>query len=135
MASWELSPAFSHDAVYGCGGSGSCGSANCDPLHCPQHPRPGPAERNAATIMATLRDAQDSLERVSAEAAAATKGQQQANLDLDTVRGALRPFPPSVPVVWWGGWVMDAQQPAAQDLDSMPQHASTASPPSNLSLS
>lgn len=46
--------------------------------------------------MATLRDAQDSLERVSAEAAAATKGQQQANLDLDTVRGALqRPFPPS----------------------------------------
>lgn len=44
------------------------------------------AERNAATIMATLRDAQDSLERVSAEAAAATKGQQQAHQDLSTVR-------------------------------------------------
>lgn len=36
--------------------------------------------------MATLRDAQESLERVSAEASAATKGQQQANQDLDTVR-------------------------------------------------
>lgn len=43
------------------------------------------AEQNAATIMGTLRDAQDSLERVSGEAAAATKEAKQAKQDLHTV--------------------------------------------------
>ena len=66
------------------------------PLHRPlRHPAPAalprpvalhlPAEQNAATIMGTLQDAQDSLERVSGEAAAATKGLKQAKQDLHTV--------------------------------------------------